>query len=148
MAKTRKTTKPVKKTTSVKTKKVTPKKKQSGKTLSHETFYQNIYTRLKLDESYMSLFLGAVVVIVLCVLLFLLMWGKSTMNKTQKSALVNVTPVVTKQIQRTYILQDGEGLWDVAVKFYGDGYQWTKIAAANHLQDPDNVNPGTKIIIP
>jgi len=148
MAKPRKTTNPAKKVAPSKTKKVTAEKKQSRKTPSQETFYQNIYRRLKLDESYMSLFLGVVVVVTLCVLLFVLMWGKSTMNKTQNSVPAKPAPIVTKKIQKTYIIQDGEGLWDVAVKFYGDGYQWTKIADANHLEDPDNVDPGTKLIIP
>ena len=149
MAKPRKTTKPAKKATPSKAKKVTTEKKQSRKTPSQETFYQNIYRRLKLDESYMSLFLGVVVVVTLCALLFILMLGKSAMNNTQTRLPANITPVANKQTERTYILKDGEGLWDVAVKFYGDGYKWTIISDANHLADnPDAVYPGMKLIIP
>jgi hypothetical protein len=42
----------------------------------------------------------------------------------------------------TVTVHDGDTLWDIAVKVYGDGTQWTKIYAANHstLADADSRN--------
>ena len=67
--------------------------------------------------------------------------SNSLPGKTIKATITNQP--------KTYVLQDGEGLWDVAVKFYGDGFKWTEIAKANHMENnADNVNPGTRLIIP
>jgi len=50
-----------------------------------------------------------------------------------------------------YQVVKGDSLWKIAVKVYGDGYQWTKIYEAN--QDKIGSNPGlifsgTNLIIP
>jgi LysM repeat protein len=51
--------------------------------------------------------------------------------------VIDDTPVVDGTVivpvpVDTYIVQDGDTLWDIAVKVYGDGSQWTKIYDANH----------------
>lgn len=56
---------------------------------------------------------------------------------TQKRIMVN-----------TYVVMHGDTLWDIAVQAYGDGYQWTKIAKANHLDNPGIIHSGNKLIIP
>jgi len=50
-----------------------------------------------------------------------------------------------------YQVVKGDSLWKIAVKVYGDGYQWTKIYEAN--QDKIGPNPGlifsgTNLLIP
>lgn len=154
MARPRKTTKKTAKPTNTKSsaRKTAPQKRtpSQAKDTSLQAYFQSIYQQLKLDESYMSLILGAVVVFVLAVLIVLFVGGRGVV----KSALTQspTQPPVTsapKSAQKTYVLQDGEGLWDVAVKFYGDGYKWTVISDANGLTDnPDNVAPGMKLVIP
>ncbi len=47
-----------------------------------------------------------------------------------------------------YTVQEGEGLWQVAEKTTGDGENWTKIAAANNITNPDIVEAGMKLRIP
>lgn len=42
----------------------------------------------------------------------------------------------------------GDHLWGIAVRAYGDGYQWVKIAQANKLLDPNIINPGQVLILP
>ncbi len=39
-------------------------------------------------------------------------------------------------------------LWGLAVKYYQDGTQWTKIAAANNNIDPKKIQIGMELIIP
>ena len=48
----------------------------------------------------------------------------------------------------SYTVMPGDDLWDVAVRAYGDGYQWTKIAEANHLADPNLIHVGNVLKIP
>lgn len=39
-------------------------------------------------------------------------------------------------------------LWALAVKYYGDGTQWTKISAANGNVDPKKLQEGMELVIP
>ena len=48
----------------------------------------------------------------------------------------------------TYVVQEGEGLSDIANKAYGDGNMWTVIAEANNLASPDLLEVGMKLKIP
>ncbi len=135
------------------TKKVTKKNIKASERLEAPTqknkFAKDISTQLKLSESYISLVLGAVVVLGISVVFFLFV---------KNSGLEGTTPIIDEKDipqleapvdQMTYTLQEGEGLWDVAVKFYGDGFKWMDIARANGLENnPDNIAPGMKLIIP
>lgn len=48
----------------------------------------------------------------------------------------------------TYTVKSGDDLWDIAVRAYGDGYQWTKIAEANNLADPGLIFSDNVLNIP
>lgn len=47
-----------------------------------------------------------------------------------------------------YTVERGDTLWDIAVQMYGDGYQWTKIAEANNLANPNIIHAGNVFQIP
>jgi nucleoid-associated protein YgaU len=42
----------------------------------------------------------------------------------------------------SYIVVKGDCLWNIAVRAYGDGYQWVKIARENGLVHPNLIHPG------
>lgn len=48
----------------------------------------------------------------------------------------------------TYTVVTGDTLWSVAVRAYGDGYAWTKIAKANNLKNPDVIHKGNVLKLP
>lgn len=133
------------------TKKVLRKKvnTEAEASVPKNKFAKDISTQLKLGESYISLILGAVVVLGISVVFFLFI---------KQSGLEGTTPIINEKDipqlaapvnEMTYTLQEGEGLWDVAVKLYGDGFRWIDIAKANGLENnPDNIAPGMKLIIP
>lgn len=52
------------------------------------------------------------------------------------------------QRPREYTVQQGDFLWQIAQRFYGDGYSWVKIAHANNLQNPNLIYAGTKLLLP
>jgi nucleoid-associated protein YgaU len=56
-----------------------------------------------------------------------------------------LTPSVTPDKNKYYILKDGESLWEVAEKEYGNPYLYPTIIELNRLANPDFTNPGTKI---
>lgn len=48
----------------------------------------------------------------------------------------------------TYTVVKGDHLWGIAVRAYGDGYQWVKIAHENQLANPNLIHPGNTLKIP
>lgn len=74
---------------------------------------------------------------------------------TPQPTTVTPTPtsIVTMQqpgaiTGKTYTVQKGDSLWTIAVRAYGDGYQWTKIAQANHLANPGLIFSGNVLQLP
>lgn len=50
--------------------------------------------------------------------------------------------------ENEYTVIKGDDLWNVAVRAYGDGYAWPKIAQANKLENPNIIHPGNVLKIP
>src|SRR5216684_187832 len=50
--------------------------------------------------------------------------------------------------EQSYKIQDGETLWSIADKFYGDGFKWTYIASRNNVSDETNIPSGRILFIP
>jgi nucleoid-associated protein YgaU len=65
---------------------------------------------------------------------------------------------ITEQLQGTprrsadrtkyHVLTQGDSLWGLADKAYGDPGLWRVIAMANHIDNPRLLLPGTELIIP
>ncbi len=56
-----------------------------------------------------------------------------------------------KKEPQTYVVQKGDTLYQIALKFYGTKKKWRKIFKANRelLKDnPDLIKPGMKLVIP
>ena len=53
-----------------------------------------------------------------------------------------------KRDNRHYTIKRGDTLWDLAQKYYGNPYAWTRIAQANQNPDPRRLQIGRKMIIP
>ncbi|GAI79846.1 unnamed protein product [marine sediment metagenome] len=47
-----------------------------------------------------------------------------------------------------YTVSEGDHLWNIAVRAYGDGYKWTEIAQANNLAYPDYLAVGQELKLP
>lgn len=70
-------------------------------------------------------------------------WPKFNFNsKTQEVTKVKPQPI------KTYIVQEGDDLWNIAEKFYGSGFNAYDIAVANKLPEASVLVAGQKIIIP
>lgn len=49
---------------------------------------------------------------------------------------------------RRYTVVSGDTLWGIAVRFYGDGNQWRRIATTNGITDPRALRVGAVLTIP
>lgn len=47
-----------------------------------------------------------------------------------------------------YTVIEGDYLWEIAIRAYGDGYKWPEIARANIVPNPDLIYPGDELKIP
>lgn len=63
----------------------------------------------------------------------------------------DIAPVSTNQrgmIGKTYIVQEGDYLFQIAEKAYGDGNLVNKIIDANKISEPYTIEVGQKLLIP
>lgn len=51
-------------------------------------------------------------------------------------------------VPKTVTVKAGDSLWAYAVKYYGEGALWSKIAAANGITNPDRLQIGMVVSIP
>ncbi|HEV2294486.1 MAG TPA: LysM peptidoglycan-binding domain-containing protein [Tepidisphaeraceae bacterium] len=51
-------------------------------------------------------------------------------------------------VGRSYTIKPGDNLWNIAKDVYGDGTKYQRILDANPGLNPDNMKPGTTIVIP
>src|SRR3990170_5831430 len=105
--------------------------------------------KLDLPESYISITLGFLVVLVAGILTYNY-FVKNQVKKVQE----NQTKAEEQQqigkveLPTTYTIQTGDTLWSIALKHYDSGYNWVTIASANNLADPDRLLVGEKLSIP
>lgn len=129
-----------------------PHKTQKASTRSARRTQSSMFD---LKTSYGSLFYGVVTIAVIFLIFF--MGLKIFSPKTKKTG--NITPEAAKttaiptsqtipEIGKTYIVQEGETLWSIAEKAYKSGYNWTDIARANKISDPNAIDKGQKLVIP
>ncbi|MFA7194084.1 MAG: LysM peptidoglycan-binding domain-containing protein, partial [Candidatus Paceibacterota bacterium] len=78
-----------------------------------------------------------------------------TVSEAPEEASVSPTPsqnipeqTQDKIIGSYYTVQEGDSLWTIAVRAYGDGYKWVDIANRNQLANPDLIHPGNQFVLP
>ncbi|MGB4966266.1 MAG: LysM peptidoglycan-binding domain-containing protein [Microgenomates group bacterium] len=63
----------------------------------------------------------------------------------------SVSSIRTTQVtlnEANYTIKDGDTLWDISVRAYGDGYRWPEIAKTNRLSNPNLIYAGDLLILP
>lgn len=131
-----------------------------------ESSWQQIAEEVNLSESYKSLLLGVGVILVLGAL-FIGFFGsrqqglfnaisplfnsksqQATPSQPQKQEMAKPQETDEPTPGMLYKVKEGEYLYDIAVRAYGDGDRWQDIVKANNFPNPDYVAPGTVITIP
>ncbi len=74
--------------------------------------------------------------------------------KAEPTVAPSTTPAATpaagevKITGKEYAVVEGDHLWGIAERAYGDGYKWVEIARANKIENPDLIYPGQKFSLP
>lgn len=134
----------------------------------HKSAIAVFFESLRLGESYTSLILGIVAVIVstLVVLSFIHNTQEKSLSPEVTPTIAQsnsfaISPTITKtptqkaaqkpekpQAGKTYTVIAGDNLWMIAEKVYGSGYNWVDIAKANKLANPGTIYTGNKLVLP
>lgn len=64
------------------------------------------------------------------------------------AVLLSASTLQADGVTAYHVLRPGETLWFVAQVYYGDGNEFTKMLAANHLRKPEDVDVGQELVIP
>jgi len=99
---------------------------------------KSILKSLKLNESTISMILGAIVIVVVGVLIV-------NYFKEKGSTIPGLT---TEGTVKSHTVAKGETLWAIAEKYYGSGYNWVDVANANKLTDAGQIEAGQVLSIP
>jgi nucleoid-associated protein YgaU len=107
--------------------------------------------KIKLAESYTSLILGAIVVLIIGI--FLLSFARINRHGQTSSTMIQTPKSWSEMFQNsntssTYTVRPGDDLWTISVNVYNDGYRWVEIARINNLENPGIIHAGNKLIIP
>ncbi|HET9946562.1 MAG TPA: LysM domain-containing protein [Patescibacteria group bacterium] len=136
-------------------KKITPKKqKVSPKEVKKAPVVHPLSYPLQWVESYTSLLMGIVVVIVVVLFAVSLIRSAHHLQDTSSikigpSAIPTQTVLTpTPAVEKTYTVQAGDDLWSIAEKLFKSGYNWVDLARANNISDPGVIYAGTKLVIP
>lgn len=105
---------------------------------------KNILKAIKLNESTISMALGALVIVIVGVLV---------VNYFKKNPSTSVPGTTTQeeavpQAGEKYKVVEGDSLWKISEKAYGSGYNWIDIAKENKLSEADSIEAGQEISLP
>lgn len=114
--------------------------------------------RLRWHESTISMLLGALVVIVVGILLY------NFFNVTGEEIIEDIAlgtgeeyslelkeeegEFIPEGLPVEHVVSQGDHLWNISEKYYGNGYNWVDIAEANSLANPGQIFSGQKLSIP
>ena len=103
---------------------------------------KSILKSFKLNESGVSMVLGAVVIVVVGVLIA--NYFKDRKLGSLPAGDENKTEATVSQ---TYLVAKGDNLWRIAEKVSGSGYNWVEIAKENNLENPGIIYEGQELTI-
>lgn len=110
---------------------------------------KNALKTLKLNESTISMLLGALVVLAVGFMIVNYIRGKTEVGKTGST----LEPAVTQEAAKTSLpvthkVVKGESLWKISEKYYGSGYNWVDIAKENSLANPNRILVDQSLVVP
>lgn len=120
-------------------------------TLSNISFLDRIQKELKLNQSYLNLILGLLIVLVAGILILNYFkknqadLGPSQQTQDSQETAKDVAP---EDLPGKYTVKDDDTLFTIAQTYYNDGYKYTQLVTANKLIDENVIEVGQVLEIP
>jgi nucleoid-associated protein YgaU len=99
----------------------------------------------KLNESSISMALGAVVILIVGLLVVNYFRGLDTGTTLPP---VDTEDLLSTDLPTTHTVEVGEDLWKISETYYESGYNWVDIAEENSLSAPYTIEVGQELTIP
>lgn len=124
--------------------------KTSTKNIQEVSLIQKLQSELELNQSYVSLILGLLIVLVIGILIFnYLKKGQSSLGPAQQTAVEETQKdAEPDELPGKYTVKEGDTLFTIAEKYYKDGYKYSQIAQANKINDVNVIEKGQVLDIP
>lgn len=113
-----------------------------------------LQSEFDLNQSYINLILGALIVVVLGVLVFNYFnrskddnLGPSSEQTTQQQD-EQITDVEKDKLPGKYTIKSGDTLFLIAQNYYGDGYKYPELVKANSISNENSIEEGQVLDIP
>jgi len=117
-----------------------------------------LLSKIKAQESTISLILGVLVVFIVGFLLFKYFRGTPLIPRKEEGVesltpKAELTPTVLPpglpvSLPAKYVVQKTDSLWKISEKYYGTGYNWVDISRENKLKNPNLIFTGQELNIP
>lgn len=111
----------------------------------------NLTSKLRFNESRVSMFFG-IVIIFLAGFLLVDYFRKQDQGITTSgsSATSSVAEAISEISEETneYTVAEGDNLWKISEARYGSGYNWVDIAKENSIKNADKIMVGQKLVFP
>ena len=122
-------------------------------TYPNESRLKSFLKSLRMNESTISMALGALVVVVVGVLVYNYFSSVNKVKETDQLAsgvtlVEEAGELVPDELPVTHTVVKGEHLWAIAERYYDTGYNWIDIASENNLVNADSIGEGQELIIP
>lgn len=121
-------------------------KKVSGST---QVYLDKLNKEVGLNQSRLSMVLGILIIIVAGILLFnYFNRGTEDLGPAQQTTTQQEGDVSPENLPGKYTVKEGDTLFLIAEKYYGDGFKYPEIVSANNLANADVVEVGQVLEIP
>lgn len=112
-------------------------------------YLSKIEDELKSNQSKVSMVLGVLIILIIGILISnYFSKGKPTLGPAQQVQQTTQEDVPLDNLPGKYTVKDGDTLFEIADKYYKDGYKYTEIAKTNNMSDVDVIVVGQVIEIP
>lgn len=126
-----------------------PKKIKNKKTnlkSSNVSLLQRFQSKMQDDQSYLSLILGLLIVLIAGILVF--NYFKKAPADLGPAGQIEQADVAPENLPGQYIVKENDTLFTIAQKYYNDGYKFTEIANENKLANANSIEAGQVLEIP
>lgn len=115
----------------------------------NKSLLQKLQSELQLNQSYLSLVLGLLIVLVGGILIF--NYFKQTQSNVGPAQTVTETvqkDVEPENLPGKYTVKGGDTLFLIAEKYYKDGYKYNRLVEANKIANENTIEVGQVLDIP
>jgi len=124
----------------------TIKSKKTNLKSDNVSLIQRLQSQMQDDQSYLSLILGLLIVLIVGILVF--NYFKKAPEDLGPATQTEQADVSPENLPGKYTVKENDTLFTIAQTYYNDGYKFTEIAKENGLANADSIEVGQVLEIP